>query len=112
MIFLRKSLPLILSRLGAPVVQHDPLTYDGTQRRALREQLPRYAVPTFLRVSDKPAETTGNNKVVKRSLLKEGIDLASISGGDKILWARPGAEKYVELTQADYETLSQGKAKL
>ncbi|KAF9892609.1 hypothetical protein FE257_001011 [Aspergillus nanangensis] len=70
--------------------------------KALRQMLPKYAVPVFLRVSGKPAETTGNNKIIKSSLQKEGIDLELTSGEDRLLWAPPGANEYVEFTPADY----------
>lgn len=78
----------------------------------LRQKLPRYAVPIFLRVSDKPADTTGNNKLLKGPLLKQGIEPGNISKGDKILWDSGSADKYVEFTQADYDKLVLGQARL
>lgn len=81
--------------------------------RTLRDRLPKYAVPIFLRISDKPAPTTTNNKFIKGPLQKQGIDVRSITAdGDSMMWAKPDADAYVDFTAEDYATLLESQPKL
>ncbi|ORY17614.1 hypothetical protein BCR34DRAFT_474534 [Clohesyomyces aquaticus] len=64
-----------------------------------REQLPRYAVPVFVRLV-KESSRTDNNKQNKAPLRDEGIELErfgeKVAGGraDRVLWIRPGGQGY------------------
>lgn len=80
----------------------------------LREKLPRYAVPLFLRLS--PQLTyTGTYKVQKGQAKKEGInlDLIEKSGSkDQVYWLPPDANAFVKYQRADWESLRTGQVKL
>ncbi|KAJ6166743.1 hypothetical protein N7470_002190 [Penicillium chermesinum] len=98
------------ARLYAP---NGPSSLDyASLLQSLQKSLPKYAVPLFLRVSSKPAETTGNNKFIKTALQKEGVNPELVDKADTLMWAPPGAQKYVEFTQADYARLEAGQARL
>ena len=73
-----------------------------------RNKLPRYAVPSFLRIV-KEVVATGNNKQQKAGLRKEGINLSAI-GDDKLLWLRGG--KYVPFEEKHWQELNSGNVKL
>lgn len=77
--------------------------------RYARANLPKYAVPIFIRLVSEPL-STGNHKQNKVPLKAEGVDPDKISSGDAIYWAR--GETYVPFTRADWEGLSQGRARL
>lgn len=62
----------------------------------LRQQLPAYAVPLFLRVKLK-METTGTFKYQKTRLKDEAFDPAR-TGGDPIYAWLPGTDTYVQVT--------------
>lgn len=70
--------------------------------------LPRYSVPSFLRMVTEH-KTTGNNKQQKAVLRNEGVDPVRM-GGEKIYWLREG--KYVEFGKDDWKLLSAGRVKL
>ncbi|KAF1990328.1 fatty acid transporter protein [Aulographum hederae CBS 113979] len=75
-----------------------------------RKELPRYAVPLFVRVARK-LETTGTNKHQKHHLREEGIVPEKIQGaGDEIWWLKDGT--YVQFGGADYGRLEDGAVKL
>lgn len=92
------------------------IDYDELLRYT-REQLPRYAVPVFLRVV-KSSTHIHNHKQNKVPLRKEGVDPKAIgtevSDGkaDKFLWLAPKANSYVEFKPQDWEQLEQGRARL
>ena len=71
-------------------------------------QLPKYAVPLFLRVT-KEMSVTGTNKQQKTILRQEGADPAKM-GGDEIYWLRDGT--YVRFGQAAWESIQAGKVRL
>ena len=73
-----------------------------------RGKLPKYAVPSFLRVM-KEVVATGNNKQQKAGLRKEGVDPSAV-GEDKILWLRGG--RYVPFERKHWQDLSGGSVKL
>jgi hypothetical protein len=79
--------------------------------RSARAQLPRYAVPVFLRIVQEPTPTH-NNKQNKVPLREEGVDPAKVKAGDQILWVRAGGNTYEEFTPSCWEQLVAGKAKL
>ncbi|KAL1880138.1 hypothetical protein Daus18300_001501 [Diaporthe australafricana] len=74
-----------------------------------RANLPKYAVPIFIRLVSEPL-STGNHKQNKVPLKAEGVDPDKVSSGDAIYWAR--GDTYVPFTRADWEGLSQGRARL
>jgi len=63
----------------------------------LREQLPAYAIPVFLRIVDK-METTGTFKYKKSDLKKSGFDLRQLA--DPVWVCLPGMRHYQRLDQA------------
>ena len=68
----------------------------------LKQSMPAYAVPLFLRIQPE-AETTGTFKLRKVELVKEGFDIDAVS--DPIWFLEPGAEQYSELGHAQYDRL-------
>lgn len=76
----------------------------------VKTELPRYAVPIFLRVT-KPGkmQTTGTNKQQKHNLRTDGVDPDKM-GGDALYWLVK--ERYVPFTKRDWEAVSSGKVKL
>ncbi|QSS48916.1 hypothetical protein I7I53_09125 [Histoplasma capsulatum var. duboisii H88] len=80
--------------------------------RLASENLPKYAVPLFLRVT-RGTQSTGNNKQQKHVLKKEGVDvnLLSKKGVDDLLyWFRGG--EYVPFGKKEWETVKGGRVKL
>ncbi len=72
------------------------------------QRLPKYSVPSFLRVVTEH-KTTGNNKQQKAVLRSEGVDPAKV-GGEKVYWLREG--KYIGFGEDDWRRLSGGSVKL
>lgn len=82
--------------------------FDGTALAAhLRERLPAYAVPLFLRLQPEP-ETTGTFKYRKVELKREGFDPARV---DEPLYRLDGAA-YRPLTAADHAAIAAGAMRL
>lgn len=76
------------------------------------KNLPKYAVPQFLRVT-RALQVTGNNKYQKHAMRVEGVNpsvLASKNSNDLLFWLRDG--NYVPLRQSDYDRLNGGQVKL
>ena len=105
------------------------MTLDPRERRTfdwialanyLMEQLPRYAIPVFVRVmsGEVGGSSSHNNKQNKVPLRAEGVDPAlrgtKVDGGkdDEILWMPPKASKYLPFTEKDWNNLVVGQAKL
>lgn len=113
------SVPNHEGRAGcAAIVLNQPSTqldYKGLLTYA-RKQLPKYAVPVFLRVVEGELVRTDNMKQSKVALRDEGVDLEKIakgkSNGDKIMWVRPGADTYEPFGKEDWEALKAEKARL
>lgn len=82
-----------------------------------RSQLPRYAVPVFLRLV-REGSNTDNQKQNKAPLREEGIELDKFGtkvvggGGDVVMWTKPGEDKYVRFTLEDLGRLREGKVTL
>jgi acyl-CoA synthetase (AMP-forming)/AMP-acid ligase II len=95
---------------GASVDYHALLTY-------LRQRLPKYAVPVFLRMV-KASTHIHNHKQNKVPLRREGIDpklfgTESPEGRDDvILWLPPKSERYVPFHEADWSSLERAEIKL
>ncbi|MEO0883922.1 MAG: long-chain-acyl-CoA synthetase [Pseudomonadota bacterium] len=75
---------------------------------ALKQQLPAYAVPIFIR-AQKEAETTGTFKYRKVDLVNEGFD--PDKAGDPLWFAHPDKGEYVPLTHDVYESILSGTFK-
>jgi acyl-CoA synthetase (AMP-forming)/AMP-acid ligase II len=76
-----------------------------------RKRLPRYAVPLFLRLLKREAETTGTFKHQKVSLRNEGVDPEKM-GPDELYWLQPGSEVYEPFGKSEWERILGGSAKL
>lgn len=82
-----------------------------------RANLPRYAVPVFLRVV-KRSSHIHNHKQNKVGLRQEGVDpkkkgVHEKEGVDDVfLWQKPGTEGYVAFTDEDWGALGRGEVRL
>ena len=78
--------------------------------RTATSNLPKYAVPLFLRVT-KERQATGNNKQQKAGLRLEGIDPQKLSSSsDMLYWLKNGT--YVKFHEQDYQSIQAGQVKL
>lgn len=88
---------------------------DDAQRQGLaahvRKQLPKYAVPLFLRLVKGELEITGTAKQTKVQLRNEGVDPEQM-GEDEVLWLPNLQEGYKTFSREDWKSLEAGKAKL
>lgn len=84
-------------------------TYDSHSRT----QLPKYAVPVFIRIVQEMTPIH-NNKQNKVPLREEGVDPAKVKHGDRVLWIekKGKGDSYVDFQPDDWESLSAGKAQL
>jgi acyl-CoA synthetase (AMP-forming)/AMP-acid ligase II len=90
----------------------DEQTLQALANQALKE-LPRYAVPIFLRVlsaEHAAANRTGTNKQQKHNLRNEGVDPGVV--GDLLFWLPPGTKKYQRFTGEEWKALGAGTVKL
>eukprot|EP00117_Sycon_ciliatum_P006283 scpid51796/ scgid9892/ Long-chain fatty acid transport protein 4; Solute carrier family 27 member 4 len=77
----------------------------------VKETMPTYAAPIFLRILPEAAEVTGTFKLKKVALAKEGFDLESV-GEDPIYVSVPG-KGYQRLEKGEtYEKLLKGQLRL
>jgi acyl-CoA synthetase (AMP-forming)/AMP-acid ligase II len=79
----------------------------GALAEHLKNVLPKYAVPLFVRITD-AMRLTGNMKHQKHGMREEGADPTKCK--DKILWLNNG--RYVEFTKEDWEQMKGGHVKL
>ncbi|OIW22679.1 acetyl-CoA synthetase-like protein [Coniochaeta ligniaria NRRL 30616] len=76
----------------------------------VQKELPKYALPLFLRVlKDQGMQTTGTNKQQKHHLREEGVDPQK-TGEDAVFWLRNGT--YQRFTTRDWAELNGGRVKL
>ena len=75
----------------------------------VHQQLPKYAVPVFLRVT-KEIQATGNNKQQKHILRNQGVHPEKVDPEDKLYWLRGGT--YVEFQLKDWGAIEAGQVKL
>ena len=80
---------------------------DSVAKHA-QNNLPKYAVPPFLRIVN-GYQTTGNNKQLKAVLRGEGISPEK-SGGDRVYWLKAGI--YERFGKTEWEELNQGRVRL
>ncbi|CAN8096349.1 unnamed protein product [Discula destructiva] len=90
----------------------DAFDFAGFLRHC-RSQLPKYAVPIFVRLTD-AAYSTGNHKQNKVPLKSEGVDPDKLSNGDMLYWIERNGkgQTYVPFHRDDWKKLEAGKAKL
>lgn len=111
-------------RAGCAALTISPDSRKGFDWKALllqaKKQLPPYAVPVFIRVSEGEvgAAASHNNKQDKVKLRAEGVDPGlkgtKVRGGEKdeMLWLPSKGQSYVSFRQKDWQDLVQGKARL
>jgi acyl-CoA synthetase (AMP-forming)/AMP-acid ligase II len=78
----------------------------------VQNQLPKNAVPLFLRLV-REMQSTGNNKQQKHHLREQGVNLGKVrkeGGNDMIYWLKEG--RYSELRDEDWEDIKAGKIRL
>ncbi len=75
----------------------------------LKQSLPSYAVPIFIRQKTK-FQTTSTHKIQKNELKKEGFDPNIVS--DRLYVLLPGSSQYVPLTSSLYEEIVNGEYRL
>ena len=107
-------------RAGCAALQlsagREAFDYDALLKSA-RAQLPRYAVPVFIRKVETSTHIH-NFKQNKVPLRNEGIDLDKIGTevpegkNDRFLWIPPRENRYVEFTKEDWNKLLAGTARL
>ena len=111
-------------RAGCAALTIAPETRAGVDwsglARFVQKQLPKYAVPVFIRVLE--GEVGGgashNNKQDKVKLRTEGVDPglrgSKVLGGerDEVFWIPPKQDSYVRFEHNDWQSLVQGKARL
>lgn len=94
---------------SSTVIDPSPDTLSALASHA-RQNLPKYAVPLFLRVTSE-MQATGNNKQQKHTLRVEGVDPAKVGpSGDKLYWLQ--GTTYVPFQQKDWDKLNAGQVKL
>lgn len=79
----------------------------GDLARHVRERLPRFAVPVFLRLVS-GMELTGTNKQQKAVVRKEGVDTDIVN--DDIWWLK--GESYRPFGKSEWEELKGGRVRL
>ncbi|MFX0074096.1 MAG: long-chain-acyl-CoA synthetase [Candidatus Hermodarchaeota archaeon] len=72
----------------------------------LKENLPRYAIPKFVRFSSE-LKTTTTFKIKKVEMKEEGYNINVIS--EPVYVLLPNSEEYVPLTKEIYENITEGK---
>lgn len=90
------------------VPEPSPATLDSLASHVLAN-LPKFAVPLFLRVTHE-VQTTGNNKPQKHILRTEGVDPSRVSAKDRLYWLQ--GDKYVPFERKDWDRLNAGQVKL
>ncbi|KAK2798489.1 hypothetical protein FQN51_007643 [Onygenales sp. PD_10] len=96
---------------SVPILEPNPATLKSLAELA-SANLPKYAVPIFLRVT-REMQSTGNNKQQKHVLRTEGVDVDVLAGkgvDDRLYWFREG--QYVPFGQREWEELKGGRVKL
>ena len=100
----------------SPDQDPDKFDYNALLRHA-REQLPKYAVPVFIR-QVKTSTHIHNLKQNKTALRNEGVEPSEIGiavpdgKDDKFLWVPPRGDKYVPFRREDWDALAGGQARL
>jgi acyl-CoA synthetase (AMP-forming)/AMP-acid ligase II len=74
----------------------------------LKDTLPHYAIPLFIRITD-AMKLTGNMKHQKHEMREQGVDHDKLAG-ETILWLRN--DDYIRFNKDDWEGLKKGRVKL
>lgn len=92
------------------VSEPSPSTLESLATHSLKN-LPRFAVPLFLRVTGE-MQATGNNKQQKHQLRVQGVDpdLVAKDGNDLLYWLK--GKTYVPFGNKEWEEINNGKVKL
>jgi hypothetical protein len=111
-------------RAGCAAINLDASSKGNFDARGLaafvRDHLPKYAVPIFIRVMSGEAGglSSHNNKQDKVKLRDEGIDPArrgtKVPNGEKdqIYWLPAKGTEYVPFKEEDWKKINNGQAKL
>lgn len=94
--------------MAAIVDPTDSLDKDLLCKR-IKENLPSYAVPLFLRVM-KSVPLTGTFKLKKVDLQKDGYDINQVQ--DKLYFYNAKLSKYEPLTKEIYDCIISGRLRL
>ncbi|MBY8986686.1 MAG: AMP-binding protein [Candidatus Lokiarchaeota archaeon] len=99
------ELPNAEGRAGMAAIRlNEPDGFDISEFfHFLSENLPKYAIPLFIRIQTDPLETTGNFKLRKTNLQKKGFNIEEIS--DIIYVLLPGKSEYTLLTTELYQSI-------
>jgi citronellyl-CoA synthetase len=93
--------------MASIITNEDVESFDfGELFKTLKENLPPYAIPKFLRFLSE-LSTTSTFKIRKSDMKKEGFDLNKTN--DKIYVFLPGSSEYTLLTKEIYEDIINGK---
>ena len=93
----------------AAVVDPESKISFETLAQSLKQLLPSYAIPVFLRIVHK-VEVTGTFKLQKSTLKKEGFDIGIIE--DKLFYFDPKAIMYFALDESKYEKIIRGEIRM
>lgn len=93
----------------AAVVDPESKISFETLAQSLKQLLPSYAIPVFLRIVHK-VEVTGTFKLQKSTLKKEGFDIGIIE--DKLFYFDPKAIMYFALDESKYEKVIRGEIRM
>lgn len=94
--------------MAAIVDTEDNLNIDALSS-ALKDHLPSYAIPIFLRVM-KSVPLTGTFKLKKRELQEDGFDLQKIN--DHLFYYNGKTGKYLRLSKDIYEDIITNKIRV
>ena len=101
-----------LKTLGSSreVIEPSPELLKSVASHSLKN-LPKYAVPVFLRITPE-MQATGNNKQQKNVLQDEGVDHSKLKKdcNDRLYWLQGGT--YVPFLPEDFARLKAGKVRL
>jgi len=95
-------------RAGMASLVVDPTFDPATLGVRLKDNLPAYARPVFLRMQPQ-LEVTGTFKQRKVELVKEGFDPSTIT--DPLYWYDPATSQYEPLTPVRYADVVEGRVK-
>lgn len=107
------ELPSHDGRAGCAAIEirgHPTPEFLDSMAKHVRQGLPRYALPLFLRIiRDSTEHATGTNKQQKNMLRDQGADPDRV-GEDKVFWLHE--EGYKPFGRLDWEALKGGRVKL
>ncbi|KAG9234700.1 hypothetical protein BJ875DRAFT_400538 [Amylocarpus encephaloides] len=111
------QLPNHDGRAGCAALYIDPkdrsiFDFAGLLKHS-RTELPKYAVPLFLRIVGEMTPIH-NNKQNKVPLREEGVNYEKVKGEDRLLWVdeKGSGSTYVDFSRENWESLKLGKARL